>query len=72
MIFEQVEKNKEIFTTRDATSELYKEYLEQDFRFAIEYESGKFLFIPPSLKVQRMVIYDQNDVNLSSFGNPDV
>ena len=35
-------------------------------------ELGKFLLIPPDLSVARMVLYDQEGVNLSTFGSPEV
>ena len=54
------------------TSEVFGDYLAQDFAFAKELEKGNFLLIPPDLKVARMVLYDQERVNLSSFGNPEV
>ena len=72
MIFQQTKKNVETFALDDVTSELYGEYLEQDFAFGKELEEGKFLLIPPDLKVARMVLYDQESVNLSSFGNPEI
>ena len=58
VIFEQTKKEVETFSLTDVTSEIYSEYLRQEFAFGLELELGKFLLIPPDLKVARMVLYD--------------